>query len=351
MNNGNRNNSRILIASISLLVLLGSGLLTSCTKSLNQGTAEASTPVLEGITQSGQETAGTLPYVFEGVMQPGVENAPPVEVVLETELPVVPEKVPIYQVQTVDEEYVYALAKRLGFNYKPSQPTGSSMHYTFLQDRDYEPGIVISPIGSSSIQVYQNGSLRFFTRTSYKGDVNLPSFDEAVKIATDWLTSRDLYPPNVTNVVKGGGTFIGRAIEPDITIQYTMIVQFKTSVGDFDAYSPGASVEVGDNGKIVRAWVNMTQLKEYGAVNTKTPEAALNLLKACLASPLADPPEAKETLINQRSFDKLTVTRVTLQYASGGGYLQPIYVFEGSAYSEKQPNLDAFRGKVDAVAR
>jgi hypothetical protein len=345
--------SRYVFIAISLTISLLISLLASCSQQPSQGTAEALPSVPENITQSSQVTAGSLPYVFEGVTQPGVENAPPVEVVLETELPVVPEKVPIYQVQTVDEEYIYALAKRLGFDYKPSQPTDSNRPYTFVQGRDYEPGLSTINIVDDNpwIEVYQNGSLRFLTRTSYTGDVNLPSFEEAVQIATDWLTYRDLYPPNVTRVVKGGGAFIGRAIEPDITIQYTIMVQFKTSVGDFDTYSPGASVEVGDNGKIVRAWVNMTQLKEYGSVNTKTPEAALNLLKACLTSPLADPPEAREVLINQRSFDKLTVTRVTLQYASGGGYLQPIYVFEGSAYSEKQPNLDAFRGKVDAVAR
>jgi hypothetical protein len=350
MNKGNNKKLKILITSISLLVLLGSGLLTSCNKSLNQETAETSPPVLEDVKQSSQETAGTLPYIFEGVAQPGVENAPPVEVVLETELPVVPEKLPIYQVQTVDDEYITALANRLGFSYKPSQPTDSNMPHTYVQGSDYKSHTKL-PDGTQWIEIYNNGSIRLFTQMSIKNaPKSLPSFDEAVKIARDWLFSYDLYPVNVTDVKKGGGLVVTN-IENGTNTSYSLVIQFKTKLGDYDQYAPTASVEVGENGKIISAYINATQLKEYGFANIKTPESALSLLKARMASPLANPPESRESLINLRSFERLSVTQVTLEYANGGGYLQPIYVFKGNAYSDGIPNQDIFVGKVDAIAR
>lgn len=153
----------------------------------------------------------------------------------------------------------------------------------------------------------------------------------------------------MTDVTKGGGLVVTKATGENIP--YSVIVLFETTLGDYGTYTPGARVEVGDDGEIMHVWVNVTQIKEYGLVSTKTPEVALNLLKARLTSQSVNPPEARETIINLRNFERLYLTRITLQYASGGGYFQPIYVFEGTAYSEQNLNLDAFRGKVDAVAR
>jgi hypothetical protein len=330
MNEKNSVISRIIITIISFFVLLGSSLLASCAK------------------QSSQEIVESVPYVFEGVMQAGVENAPPVEVILDTELPVVPEKVPVYQVQTVDEEYAQALASRLGFNDGGSRPDNVSDPYVFSRDS----GSGRFEGDAMRLEVYQDGRISMYgPGPSIKNaPENLPSFEEATKIARDWLVSYNLYPPNVINVEKGGGLVVTKAATGE-SIPYSTIVKFETSLGDYDVYTPGARVEIGDNGKILHVWVNIAQLKEYGFVSIKTPEAALNLLKARLASLSANPPEARETIINLRYFEQLSLTRVTLQYAYGGGYLQPIYVFEGNAYSEQDPNLDAFRGKVDAVAR
>lgn len=316
----------IMVTALPLIVLLGSNLLSSCAE------------------QSSKDTVESLPYVFEGVMQADVENAPPVEVILDTELQVVPEKVPVYVVQTVDEKYIQALASRLGFNEGGNQPNGVSDPYVFYRD---------SASGNRvRLEVYQDGRISMEQASiNIKNEPeNLPSFEEAVEIARDWLVSYDLYPPDVTDITKGGGLEVTKAATGE-TLRYSMIVNFETGLGDYGAYTPGARVEVGDDGEIIHVWVNVTQIKEYGLVNIKTPEAALDLLKARLASPLANPPEARETVINLRNFEQLSLTRVTLQYASGGGYLQPIYVFEGSSYSSQSPNLDVFRGKVDAVVR
>jgi hypothetical protein len=318
--------SKTLLTIISLLVLSVIGLLTSCFRE-------------------------PVPYVFEGIMQPGIENAPPVEVFLDAELPVVPEKLPVYKIETVDDEYMSSLARRLGFDHQPGNPDDPNGPYTYFQDSDYQPRTKLAD-GIRYLELYRDGSLWLFTACAGKissPPQNLPSFEEAKQIAADWLVSHDLYPANVTEVEKGGGLEVTGASGE--STPYSIIVRFQTGLAGYNIYTSAASVEVGDNGAIIGANINMTQLKEYETVSIKTPEAALDVLKARLASPLADPPEARESVINLRSFEQLTVTRVTLQYTTGGGYLQPVYVFEGSAFSPSNPAPEIFKGKVDAVLR
>jgi hypothetical protein len=318
--------SGIVITIISFFILSGTILFTSCFQ--------------EPVT-----------YIFEGIMQPGIVNAPPVEVVLDTVLPAAPNKLKVYRIETIDEKYIDDLAHRLGFNYMPGQPDDSNGPYTFIQGQDYQPGTRL-PDGTQWIEVYKDGSLQLFTEgiSFSNAPGNLPSFEEAEIIAGDWLVLNELYPAGVTEAKKGNGLVV-TGDDTGLITPHSVTVRFQVELSDYAIYTHAASVEVGENGKILSAYINIMQLKEYEIVLIKSPEAALNLLKARLASPLADPPEAWESVINLRSFDRLSVTRVTLQYTSGGGYLQPVYVFEGSAFSTLEPSSETFKGKVDAVIR
>ena len=50
-----------------------------------------------------------------------------------------------------------------------------------------------------ALEVYQDGRLRMYgSRQIGNSPKNLPSFDESVKLARDWLVLNDLYPPDVT---------------------------------------------------------------------------------------------------------------------------------------------------------
>lgn len=133
MYHGNSVRSRIIVIVISLLILGGSVLLNSCAE------------------QSSQDIAESLPYVFHGIMQVDMENAPPVEVFLDTNLPAIPDKVPVYIIQAVDEKYIQALASRLGFNDDGSQPTNADDPYVFYRD---------SASGNRvRLEVYQDGRI------------------------------------------------------------------------------------------------------------------------------------------------------------------------------------------------
>ena len=292
----------------------------------------------------------TLPYVFENVKQAGVANAPPVDVNLSTDFPTEPDSVMVYTVENVDLDYINSLAKRLGFVNKSSIPDNGNGPHTFLEGVDYKP-MTAAPPNTEVLEIYQDG--RIWMRGSIKignSPKSLPSFDEAVKIARDWLVTNDLYPANVTSIQKGGSLTVQDSVTGETTT-YWVTVKFNTRLGDIDLYSPSAMVCVGENGKIVQAFVTMTQLREYQSVKLKTPQAALNILKGYLSSPLAEPAEARECLVTLRNFARLTVTRISLEYVQNADYLQPVYVFYGSAYNQKSYNPDAFTGKVDAVVR
>lgn len=297
-----------------------------------------------------QSANKTLPYVFEGVVQTGVEGAPPVEVVLDTELPTVPDKIPVYRVKLVDEQYISDLAKRMGFDNEPGRRDDGSRGY--VKGWDYVP-MTAAPPDSERLEIYQDGSIRIWLGRVNLQETpkNMPSFEVAVKIARDWLISRDLYPADVNRVEKGGGLVVTSAQSGTSTV-YSQVVKFKGALPmDIDMYPPSATVTIGDNGRILEAYISMTQLEEYGAVSLKTPESALEILKSRLASPLAEPPEARESIITMRNFGRLSIISVTLQYTKTGGYMQPIYIFTGIAYSTTGTRLDNFVGKVDAVAR
>jgi hypothetical protein len=292
-----------------------------------------------------------VPYVFEGIMQPGIENVSPVEVVLAADLPPAPEKLLVYKIATVDEEYITVLARRLGFNGGPDYPDGRSGLYTYVQESNYRTGSSLSE-GIRLLEISADGSLQLLTTgtNTGNGDAHLPSLEEAEKIARDWLTSNDLCPAIDAEAKKSGGLKV-TATTIEAGTPYSLVVKFQAGLGGYNIYTPVATVEIGDNGQIIGAYINIVRLNEYDTVSIRSPEAALSLLQARLSSPLADPPEARESVINLRDFEQLTLTRVTLQYTSGGGYLQPVYVFDGDAFSKLKPEPEIFKGKVDAALR
>lgn len=339
----------LVLISVFLLILLPGcstiGTMTPVTTADSQG--EAAPPPPEPIEK-------TLPYAFEGLIQPGAQNAPPVEVIMGITLPQMPAEVPSYRVEPVTEEYMTNLAHKLGFNNKPSRAADGSQ-INFYKGWDYVPKTPMPP-GAYALEIYNDGSLLMRTDINTVDVPNsLPSFEEAVTISKQWLVSHNLYPPNVTRVVEGGSPMVtGINIETKETVvkgPFLVTVKFMVSLGDVEMHRPGALVCVGENGKILRAEISSSQIKEYGAVKLKTPDSALNILKSYLSSPQADLQETKECIISMRNFELLTITSVSLQYTKTKGYLQPIYVFSGNASSQLNPNGEAFTGKVDAVLR
>jgi hypothetical protein len=317
--------------------------------------ATGSIGALSCSSPSGQNIETPFPYAFEGIISAGVENAAPVEVELAVDFPKLPDSVPIYLIEPVTENQVIALARRLGFNGVLKKPSVAEAPYIFAEGLDSENRVVSE---TRTLEIKQDGYLHLrLKETDVGGSApELPSFDEAAQIAKDWLISNNLYPQNVTSIEKGGGavgrTFNTETSEMGESIPYSMIIKFKTSLPlDIENYTSGASVAIGKNGTILDVYAHIETIKESGTVKLKDLNVAFNLLKAQLASSLADQNKAKESVINMRAFERLSVTQITLQYIKGKKYIQPIFVFQGNAYSQGNAKVDNFVGKIDAVSR
>jgi hypothetical protein len=111
-------------------------------------------------------------------------------------------------------------------------------------------------------------------------------------------------------------------------------------------------VTFGVEAKIVQTTRYHPLTKEYGTADLKTPETALNILKAYLTSSSFNPPEASECHANWRGFQKLSISKVSLKYYTNENtaFLQPVWVFQGDVQvGPRDLNPEKFVGTVDAI--
>jgi hypothetical protein len=275
-----------------------------------------------------------LPYVFEGIFQLGVVNAPPVEVSLSINMPVFTDELMVYKVirPIVNDSYAAQIAQRFGFSGEPLPSVGERMVYTFLS-------------GDDTLEIGLDGNIAFHKAHASTSVSAIPSPDACIDIARDWLVSMALYPDDVVEIETAP------YLEADGQVLATGVM-LTLGIEDYALSGVGAYVAVGEGGAIIKATINALNVEPDSMTKLKSAETALNLLKAFLASPNANPPEAKEVLTNWRAFDYLGITNVTLQYHYiQGDYILPKYVFEGEASYKSRSNIERFKGQVDAILR
>jgi hypothetical protein len=280
-----------------------------------------------------QKTANSgLPFVFGNVAQPGVENAPPVEVILEITLPTGPTQLEIYRIikPTVDDKYADDLAERLGFQ-DPVPLVGTNRSVYSYKNAE------------ETLEINLDGSISMYRKPDMVIPGSLPSEQESINIARDWLKTHNLYPGNVSGVKTAPYHII------DGKPQGVGVV-FTVNIKDYILHGLGAYVVVGEKGAILRASLNNPTLEKYSVYNLKPSSAASNILKNYLASSSASPPEAKECRANLRDFARLVVKEISIEYCISEGYMLPVYAFGGDAYFNSG-DIEEFVGLVDAVAR
>jgi len=292
-------------------------------------------------------TQTSVPYAFQNIMAGVSPGWPDVEIVIDTEFPILPNKVLVYNVASslIGDNEASNIASRLGFNGEPAPlDTGSERHIF-----SYTNGI-------KRLEISFDGRLRMYSSSNTSSTPILPDEAECISIARKWLIANKLYPAGVTRVetavYKTIQTVDTNSVEASESVPLSFNVKFFINIGDYEMYSPGASVVIGDNGEVLEATINLLTLEEAGSVILKTPDAALNILQKYIASQEFVPSEAKECLVNLRGFERLVINHVSLSYTYvGDSFVQPIYVFEGIAYSQSSPNGEEFIGRVDAINR
>jgi hypothetical protein len=291
-----------------------------------------------------KDVTGSMPKIFQNLIASGTGsfNA---DIQLNADLPIVPDQLTVYQIPKIDNQYALNTAKLFGLENNPVPLIGGERK-VFSYSNDQE---ILEVNFDGSFHLYQRKST-----TSVSG--SLPSEDDCLKIAREWLQLKGLYPENVIRIETGVTESIGTAEKGSAPTEFIPLkigVAFISSRNGYESYLPQARVIIGDKGKVLELTYNNPVLIEYGIIRLKTPDAALNMLITYLTDTSFNPPYADECNANYRGFTRLVINRISLEYTipSKSYYFQPVYVFEGDVYQINNPNPDKFVGRVDATGR
>ncbi len=279
--------------------------------------AGVATYVLESSTS---EPEGTLPSISN---IKGASHNTPEEFVLNTSLPSVPDKLMVYKVveRNVTREEIAALAERLGMNGSIRE----TYRRFFVKDGPYHLGVLkvsgrISYIDESRV-----------TPTE-KDQENLPSDEEAIEIAKEFLNEKGLMPENAKFSGISYRPVLMHTKEGEITKTFKHItVRFGREINGLPVVFGGSriAVQVGGYGDVVQLFLVWREYEPYREYPIITSEEAFEAFK-------------RENLnICMRNVSTATINKMYLAYYSEvpgdkQTHFQPVYAFEGVAERDNE---------------
>ncbi len=225
-----------------------------------------------------------------------------------------PEEAPVYgmRFQEIDAERARTIAENLGVNGELS---------------DDDTGTFNAEGGNGSLFITQ-GMMQFISSQEIP-EGELPSDEEAVAFAREWLRQVDLLPANV-----GDGKVVTRMEEPARTI-----VSFQpVTPSPLLSASPNITVTIGPGGSVLESsyrWAEISEGDLYQLRGTEAAWAEVEGKRSYLETLLpSDQFEAGTTITGTARY-----TQVSIAYTSSGipgeqQYLQPVYVFTGQVTPE-----------------
>lgn len=276
---------------------------------------DASTPSPGSETKSGtsSETTSQLPpadlptmnpqgYVFE------------LDSVYEGTFSEIPDEAPVYgmQVPEIDAEKARATAENFGIDGEVSDD-GSG---TFNAE------------GTAGSLFITQGMMQFISSQAVPGG-ELPTDEEAIAFAREWLRQVRMLPPNV-----GDGKVVTRIDEPP-----RIIVSFQpVKPSPLLSASPNISVTLGPEGAVLESSYRWAEISEGDLYQLRGAEAAWNEVegqRAYLETLLTSDEYQPGSIISGTA----TYTDVSIAYTSSGipgeqQFLQPVYVFTGQITPE-----------------
>jgi len=242
--------------------------------------------------------------------------------------PNLPDKVKIYKMvrPEITTEYLVSLGVKFGLKGEVQQDNDAAS----IQDKESGATLGISKItGTIDYKV----SSKFYP----KEKPNLPSDEEAKKIAMDFLSERSLLPEGdvASTVNRQATTSYGTA---------HLLVSFTHAI---DITGPGAKhgVRIGNNGEVIAVFINPTN--------------PLNLPVQEIATPKSINAAYQEMQVSQNYLmslktQKVKVTTVKIAYwlesvDKGQEYIVPVYVFGGQCFDNSGKQVGIFTGYAQAV--
>ena len=169
---------------------------------------------------------------------------------------------------------------------------------------------------------------------------SLPTNDEAVKIATEFLKLTGLwYSDLVADEAVVGGTSGG--VPSHLLVRFTRYIDGYPLTGAGNKFA----VRIGDKGKVIRLLVRYDELEKDKEVQIIDPSAALNKLEA-----------GDGVFTLPVDCNTVKITDVSLGYylesiSDKQENLTPYYIFKGECRDAKDGFIEEFTGWVDAVSR
>ena len=314
-----------------LLLLLGASLLIGILAASLQFNPPYKTIIVSEEERASllTEDWSILPSPFEGTAQLGVYNISEHEIILDTSLPIVPEKLMVYDAikPVLNEEFAHEIAEKFAFTGEliPTESDEERWAYVFTND-------------TYALEVEWDGSVRFYRKTLPKTGT-LPTEEECIYIAEKWLKEHDVYPSNISRGEVGVRLWYNS--KPIV-----MGVRFWTKIGEYPLQNLGTYVGISYGGSIHEIMMTVYEFQPYANLKLKPPNHALKILKAYLDSGGIPPKGQKlNCLVSRIAFKRFIVNKISLEYYCGKNYIQPVYIFRGEANGEN------FEGIVDAVDR
>ena len=294
-------------------------------------------------------TTLNIPPVYYCISE-AEDQITPIELAIETELPNIPDELPVYKVirPEVNNEYAVNIANKLDLN----------DNLEVLEGYDYPRNGFKFRKSGKTLYIYENGSVAAYYSVSPNRPSNLPSNEECIKIAKDWLNDNALYPENVISIsISPIIIYLGTGIE--IVDQYTqnMSVVFSTGTNGYEAHGMGAYISIGENGEIIEVYINAPKFEQYTTVKLQQPKTIVNTFAAYLDNLELFYSDAPLCLVNAISYNMI-VMNIKLKYFcmlnegnSIKALAQPVLVLEGKENISDPLNSGAFIARVDAVDR
>jgi hypothetical protein len=194
-------------------------------------------------------------------------------------------------------------------------------------------------------EIYVSSDLVQFFTTDDPGDGELPSDEDAITFARDWLRSAGLLPNDVDS-----GRIVSRSEETE-----RVVVQFlPLEPENLIAAYPSVLVTEGPGGKVVESSIRWPQIERADLYQLRDPDEAWQEVRsgqAFVDVTLPDGIADDEGVVDGDA----SYTSVEIGYTTGGlpggtQYLEPVYIFSGRLSPEDADRSFRIKAYVSAVA-
>ncbi|RQV96575.1 hypothetical protein EH221_04725, partial [bacterium] len=246
------------------------------------------------------------------------------KIVLDAAITKGPDQVTVYKTQptVVTKADAIEFAKKFNITYYNDPKEGDAVISVSSKDMRY------------NVMLYKNGGKRYsdYHRIDTPNGIdipeNLPSDEDAVKIATEFLKARDLLPDGAvfSKSIHDKTYKLNRSGGEPTVVRENIELGYSRKIDGMRIEGTQFMVGVGANGDVISYFVNWKEYEPIGEYPVKSGETAFTELKQNGVN-VGSGPEKPDKI----SIDQAYMAYYTKALAYPEDYLEPVWVFKGTA--------------------